>query len=419
MAVILNKQLHVLNDDNVYVPIYTVRDEVFLTADIIRNAFSYSQYKRAITSPLSERVIRIYLLNDDETIREDISEDIKTYNIDMTFQQGQTRSANITLMNYTGKWNPSPVKGYLWKGVKFRIDIGLYYNERTYWKKCGIYTPADPQIDDDSQTISIQLYDKFALLDNTLCGNHASSLNIPVNTRVQTAIKKCLLDDRGDGKPYDKNPIIFPSKYSNITTPYTINKTPNVTTGEIIIELANMIFCDVYYNDDGQLTLSSGEDDLTVDIESFPIQWEYQEDELSYSNSSFSIDYTKVINRVVVYGAIDNGKQFKGVATNTNPYSPTNINFTLVNEELIEDSNIIGDDNCLNRAKYELSKKTKLGIQVKFNSIFIPHLLPNDLVTWTNSKYGIKNEIFTITSIHIDENSLMNISLSNLKEVAF
>ena len=82
MAFIKNKILYVLNDSNKYVPMYTVNKEVFLTADKIFGLFSYDDYSKAVRSPLSQIVTRIYLLNDDETIRDEISEFLKSGNID-------------------------------------------------------------------------------------------------------------------------------------------------------------------------------------------------------------------------------------------------------------------------------------------------------------------------------------------------
>lgn len=421
MAIVQNKTLYVLNDSNFYDPLYTVNNEIFLTADIITNMFIYSQYKRAINSPLSIKTVRLYLLNEDESLKEDISKYICSYDIDLKYQQGQTRSANISLMNFDGKWTPNPISGYLWKNSKFKIDIGIYYNETVYWKEFGIYSPADPLIDDNVKTVSVQLYDKYALIDGTIGGNFASGLKIPVGTPIRQAIAMCLLDDSGNGKAYDKKPIIFPSKYEESVTPYTITKTPNITIGEIIIELANMIFCDVFYNETGNLVLKSGEDDLTDNKEHHPVQWEYNEHNISYIDTKFSVDYTKIVNKIIVYGAIQNGYQYKGIALNENAKSQSNITVTSVNEELIEDENIIGDNNCLSRAKYELNKRSKLSFSLNYKSVFIPHLVPNELISWTNSFYNIKNELFIITAIHIngDSSTMMDLSLTNLNEVAF
>lgn len=421
MAFIKNKTLYVFDDSNNYVPFETVNGEIFLTADLISGLFSFDDYKRAVKSRISKRVVRLYLLNDDETIKKDVSEYLISGSIDFNYQQGQTRSCNITLMNFKNEWLPSPVKGMLWKGTKFRIDIGLYFNGIVYWKKCGIFTPSDSSLSNNgsNKTISLQMYDKFAMLDGTLGGKTDSDFKIPVNTTIRQAIQMCLSADKGNGKSYDYKTLIFPSKHDSVMTPYTISHTPNSSTGDIIIELANMISCDAYYNETGNLTLTSGIDD--TDIENKSILWNYSGNELLYFDPNMTVDYSRIVNKVIVNGGIVNGYRFKGVVINTNPKSQNNIFFTEPNSEIIDDENIISDELCLERAKFEYKKLSMFGAQIKYKSIFIPHLLPNDIILWSNNDYNIKNEKFIIQSINIDLTSeaTMDISASNISEVAF
>ena len=74
MAFVKNKRLYVLTDDKKgYEQFLTVLNEEFLTADR-NNIFSYKGYCRAISSPISHKVTRVFLLNNDETIKSDISE---------------------------------------------------------------------------------------------------------------------------------------------------------------------------------------------------------------------------------------------------------------------------------------------------------------------------------------------------------
>ena len=89
----------------------------------------FKEMTKAIKSRLVRPLYRIYLLNYDESIKEDISSDLLDGgNISITRQNGIRINANINLDNSKGKWNPSPVSGYLWKDSKFRIDIGKWYH---------------------------------------------------------------------------------------------------------------------------------------------------------------------------------------------------------------------------------------------------------------------------------------------------
>lgn len=179
-----------------------------------------------------------------------------------------------------------------------------------------------------------------------------------------------------------------------------------------------MISCDVYYNENGNLVVSGDSDDIL--LENRPVLWNFSDTTPLYTQPSITMDLSKVVNKVTVVGAIENGYRFKGVAINNNSESRTNIHLTALNPEYIEDSNIASDALCLTRAKYELQKKTLLGLQIKFNCVFIPNLLPGYLVTWTNAKHGFLNEKFFINSISLDvlNPTLMNISLTNIREVS-
>ena len=85
----------------------------------------------------------------------------------------------------------------------------------------------------------------------------------------------------------------------------------------------------------------------------------------------------------------------------------------------IDDSNIIGDKLCEDRAKYEYSAASRANLKLSFQSVFIPHLMPNDIFIWDNEQQNIKNEKFVISDIsyNLVDGSPMNISAANLNEV--
>ena len=120
MAILSGTTLYVLNGNNEYEVFSNVENEVPLVSNDIYSLCG-SEYNMAIKSPLSQKVVRVYILNEDETLNKDISEYVLEWNLSFTYEQGMTRTGNITLMNYKGEWNPSPVKQTIWKGTKFKI----------------------------------------------------------------------------------------------------------------------------------------------------------------------------------------------------------------------------------------------------------------------------------------------------------
>lgn len=396
----------------------SVADEIILTADVIEGIFHYGDYVDAVNSNLSVQVVKLYLLNGDETPMIDVSEYLLSGNLSYNYQKGQTHSLNITLANFNNFWVLHPVLGNLWRGTKFRLDIGLFSSGHVYWKQCGIFAVKDITSNNQpDNTVSLQLYDKFALLDGKIGGAISSDLKIAVGTNLVQALNMCLQYDDDYGNIFDFKPIIFERNLSDIVTPYTITKTGDTTIGDIIIELADMVSCDVFYNQYGNLVLRPGVDEIPLRDQG--IVWHYDDEKLLYSSSRTSVDGGAIINKFIVKGAVINGKQFKGIAVNDNPYSPSNVLFNPVNAKTLEDKNIADDGLAKERAEYELQNCKLNYMKHGFKSIFIPHLMPKDVVSWTNKRRGIINERYVVMSCSfaLGEGSLMDIEMSKVQEV--
>lgn len=495
MAILSGTTLYVLNDDNEYEAYSNVENEVPLVSNDIYSLCG-SEYNMAIKSPLSQKVVRVYTLNEDETLNRDISEYVLDWSLSFTYEQGMTRTGNITLMNYNGEWSPSPVKRTIWKGTKFKIEIGIYHNQIIFWKDCGIFVCGDISMNYEKGTVGVPIYDKFSMLDGTVSGKRASSFNIPVGTTIKAAIELCLNLKRDDigfttalsslpnmsssniqtsssvpssgtigyvyyvtstgtyyyctarytfveiaegnsytvssktyrfngnrfievsNKVFDEKPIIFPFMYITEVTPYTITTDENCSIGDIIIELADMISCDVFYNTSGNLVLTPGAT-TNDDLVNKSVLWNYEDNKNQHTKPVYDIKFSELVNQIIVAGSIENGRQYKATVINENPQSQMNIHMTTPSPLYIEDSNLIGDTYCRTRAKYEMIKQGRLGIQMKFDSIYIPHLECNYLVFLTDSKSGIYNEKFVINSIEISSELVMKMSVSSVNEVSF
>lgn len=426
MNFIKNKQLYD-SDGNA---LLTVDNEILLSSDYIDGYIPIDELHSKMLGKIATPVFRLFLLNYDETIKEDVSEDVivGSGSLNMNYQQGQTRSFSVDLINENGKWNPSTINGRIWSGTKFRLDYGIVLKNTVYWKQMGIFTPNDPSLNNatSSKTISLQMSDKFALLDGSISGKTDSQYIIARGTKVKDAIQAFLdmeisasNQTYGSKKVYDMKPLIFPSKYEDYVTEYRIDKSADTSIGEIIIELANMISCDVYYNENGNLTLSSNIDDLNYNNKS--ILWNYKDDELQYTDTKLTVNFSKLINKVIVVGANVNGAVYKATAENRNSLSQGNIYNSPIKLEYISDSNIYSTPLALDRANYELNKKSILPLSVSIKSFYNPFLKFNELVMWSNNDYGYKNRKFIIQSINMPMGSdcRMDITMTNINELPF
>lgn len=382
---------------------------------------SSSTIFRAITSYYNIPLFKVMSINEDESDNKDISEYIMQDSIShsQNLQNGQRGSLSFDLDNTSGTFYPSPISTCIWFGRKVRLYCGLLCDGVVYWFPKGIYIITDIGFrdDDNSNTISIQSNDKFCKLDGTISGKLESDYEVPNGSFIYDVVKSLLVLDSGNGDVYDPKTLIFDEKYKSYKTPYTIKKASGTTIGDVILELCEIISCDVYYNEDGHLLVEAGDELLSVSNKS--ILWHYNEYGLDMSTPEFTYDFSSVVNKITVVGAVVNGKIFKYTAENTNPASPTNTGFSPVKHEIINDDNLYSDDLCEQRAKYELQKKSVLPLQLKFTSVYIPFLITGELFAWTCLKHNFVYDKFLISSIQMKGDGSLSISATNANELPF
>lgn len=424
MNYVKNKTLYVETNDGDCEVLEDIVFETLWVQDLenIGSRYSYDNYKKIIKDSHSIICIGVYFLNSDETIEKDISEFVSSINLSMSYKQGETRNGNIKLINHKNEWNPSPVNGGIWQGKKIRIDIGFYNDGVLIWNNMGIYVIKTPTYTESDKTLTIELHDKFSLLDGSIGGKTMYTYKINVGTTIETAIINTLKEDRGNGDWIDVAQPLFFTELQNTKTPYTLTKPPNSTYGDLITDLCNMISCDVYYNEYGNLIIEDGLDN--VEEKNKPVLWEFEDGDMTCSAANIDVNFSDVVNWVTVVGQIANGTQYKATVKNEDPNSQSNIYMMLPKPLYIEDKNIVGNSLCEARARWELKKQRQIGVQLNFKSIFIPHLIPNTMVTYTNKDYGWYKERFLINSISYSLSSenpypIMNLSLANVNEVIF
>lgn len=382
---------------------------------------SVEQSVRSYVTPFIYKIVQLY---PDETICNDLSPYIKEDSISysQSFQNGQTCSLSFDIIDVDKKFYPNPVGG-IWYGDKMQFFAGLLVDDSVVFYSKGIFVVKDLSYQDGS--LHIQFADKFGMLDGTISGATESKYKITPNTPIKTAITSLLALDSGDGLPFDKKRINYPSQYDDAIVPYTITKDYQSNIGDIITDLANIISCTVFYDEYGCLTFEPFNE--LVDISKKPIQWRYVDSEMQFNNSDITLDFSKVYNKVMVVGSNINGYLCKYIATNNNAASPTSIGKTPIRFLYIADSNIYSDALCKVRAEYELQTQSMLAVPVSFSSIYIPFMRVNDLITYTNSdilyeatqRKVFSNEKLLVTSVSLAGNGSCNISAKNVRELPF
>lgn len=381
--------------------------------------FSLSTLQKMFDGRIIQPVYRVFLLNDDETVSSDITHDVISYDLSITYQTGQRRTLNITMANENNKWYPKFNTGLIEIGSKFRLDLGFACNGITYWHQMGVFLLKDPNMarDSSNQTISFSLCDKFGLFDGTLSGKTGLRDIVPVGVPMYQAFVTIITADRGNGRPFDMQPLHFNGQYRNQNTYYTIKQEAGNLLSTILTDMAATISSDVYYNEYGNMCVESNVNEFLNG--NLPVVWHFTDDMRDRMSYSLSENSGNIRNSVLVKGNIVNGYQFTGTAKNTNPLSPTCIQYRGELFEVISDQALYSDELCRDRAQYELLNFTRGTSTINISCPFLPIWDVNQSILCDFVSDGIKNVNFAINSLSFSSNGTMSITASNINEVIF
>ena len=311
--------------------------------------------------------------------------------------------------------------------------------EDTYWFSQGVYLLTDPSVlrDMSKKTITINGVDKFGVFGSETNFNQTEGTYlIPcdtvdeqgqiVKTKVGNVIQNILKFDKGNDLPLDVvEPYIDPNTkvlvteetgevpIAQVDLPFEIEKSPETYFGDILIELANIYACDIYYDTEGRLHFEKGNEQQSMD--DFASLWDYSDKETEYFAPQLNYDFKSVYNVVKVIGNNPAEDLYEYVAKNTDPSSPTRI--ALIGEKVfpIESSFCYSLERTKDFANYLLRKKSMIPLTLSFQSSFIPHLDVNKIITITDDYYKYFQQRFIIQSLTIplSTKSLIDVECTN------
>lgn len=372
--------------------------------------------EKALETGKYEASFRLFLLHPDETINYEIPQEdiiLGSGNYNENYQDGQRRNLNINLVNRDGKYTPSI--NTIWVQHKFRFDIGISFGGETFWFPRGIFimgNPTSTHLDSDKQ-VTLTLEDKFALLEGKM-GTLETTYEIPAGTDIKEAIEGILTIDTGAGYPLDLKPIIYDHNFDGIVTPYTLTKDPGSNFGEMILELADMLGAECFYNDLGNLCFIDINE--TIQDTNKPIIWNYSDNKKEFLDSSTNYDFNNIVNEIHVVGDNVNGKIYSAIARNDDPASPICIKRIGRHIDYISDSAIYSDKLAQDRADYELRCKSIVNTSVTISATFNPLIFVDNIITIEDDFYGLNRDRFIVQSIsyNIGTDCKMTLNVSNL-----
>ena len=407
-----------------------------------------SVYLNALKQEIIYPVFKVELMDFAENVIGELTQDISkedSGSISINYQQGVRRSCSLTLINAADNLHITQGKyalneNGLWINTKFKLytgirvpyqtklDINLNYDfegntvlyedvatstliyknkdsqmqEDIYLFSQGVYLLTDPNVlrDMSKKTITINGIDKFGVFGSETNFNQTEATYlIPADSTVADVVTSILNFDKGNGLPLDiKKPYIDASIAAE-KIPYDINKSPETYFADILIEMANMFACDIYYDTEGTFHFEKGNEQRQMD--EMASLWDYSDKNTEYFAPQLTYDFKNVYNSIVVIGNNPATDLFQYKARNDNPASPTRI--SLIGEKIlyIESSFCYNQDRTIDFANYMLKKKSMVSLTLSFQSSFIPHLEVNNVITITDEYLNYVQQRFVIQSLNI------------------
>lgn len=368
-----------------------------------------SQYMAALRGDYRV-ALRLYLLNKDETIREEITSDlIVGGNLHCTMQNGMRRTATITINNEDLRYSPNPNR--LWFGQKFKLFGGVVLDDGSeYLIPQGVFYSSNPGSSylQSNRLATINLVDKWAYVDGSLFGKVRGAYYIPktvpmgattVNVKLADAVRSTLQQNDGTGAPIDPIAPFFDTNITNIDLPYTLRSSATGTYADVLLELNKMMIASMGYDQNGRLCVTS--DNTNVDHSGQSLVWRFDED----SSQLFTLDsvsqMSEVYNHIYVVGATLDGQIFKGEAACTSAKFDTNIQRAGDKVNVIEDSTLYSSTYAQERAEYELRKSQRLGHQFNGSSAPQFHWYPGCLISVPPMDASRRAQTIMITDYNI------------------
>ena len=358
---------------------------------------------------------------------------IQSGTLSCNLQNGQRRSATVTLSNLDGEYDYSVNK--LWFGQQVQLWEGVILpNGEDFYISQGVFYVKDPEevFKPGLKETTLNLVDKWAYLDGSLFGNLDGTYEVPLNSNIFNVIASILLLDRGNGQPVDSSAPVFTGYYNGKTTtlpdgttvpltntPYTYRcDSENGTYADIILEMNTMLAGWIGYDSCGQLRLSPSQDDILDQTK--PIQWEFTPKNSTLLGITYSVKNSEVYNDIIIIGeSLSEYGQTAGRATNYDPRSDTNANLIGLKTKRYAQSGYYTQDICESMAVFKLKRQSVLKKSVTIETTQMFHLQENNLVTIQRTdKPGSPTERHLIMGYTrpIAQNGTMSISATSVQD---
>jgi len=372
---------------------------------------TFQEYKDAMLDPTRHQIFKIEWMDKDENIIDEVITDLLDGSVSIQMQNGVRRSCNINFENNDGRFTPSN-NGLVWISKKFKLYSGLVIDGEDVFPPesvQGVFNLGNPIVRSTGSTsiVSIEGYDNFSLLNGTLAGQ--------LDTSVSTIEKGTLITDAVSLTLADAGIVQTPLIYSSDEqVPTNLVQEAGSTYGDVLIELANILAWQIYFNQHGRPVFKPTPDETLIDR-----IWDFNDEEVSYMGCDHNFNYADVRNNIVVYGDNIDGALAVGTAEDNGVFSPTSISRIGKRTKSITDNMIKDSTLAQNRANYELRNSIQAYEYVDLRCINLDFLEANDVVSLRDTNGALDDDRYLIKQINrnLNFNSTMTVKAWKVREI--
>lgn len=366
-------------------------------------------YKQALLSPTRHQIYKIEWMDKNENVLNEITTDTLEGSISIEKQNGARRSCNLTLDNSSGLYVPDK-DGLIYLDKKFKLSSGLLIDgEEVFPPECvqGVFNLGNPVVKSspESEMISIEGYDNFALLNGTINGALDTLYIINVGETIPSIIRTICTSSG-----LIQAPLVY-TVTENLA--YTLSKEPGATYEDMLVEIAETISYQVYFDVGGRLNFRPVPDEMYI-----APRWTFDKATDPFLSYDHNYDYLNVKNNILVYGENINGTQYIGVAQDTSVLSPTSISRIGNRTKVISDTMIGTQQQADDRAAFELKSGITAYEYIELSCLNIDFLNEGDVILLNDEANGIYSERYIINQINrnLKYDQLMSITAFKVRE---
>lgn len=398
---------------------------------------NFLKYLDLVSKP-HKTAVKITILNPDETVRGDITNQIYDISgtINVNYQNGARRSCTLKINNDRNA-NPINIDNF-WFGQKFKLWVGLYLDDTTpFYFPQGVYYITSPTdiYNPNERTITLQGVDKWAAFNGTVYGNLSGTYQTNIGNDLFDATRQLLRMSKYNNDLFTNDmsmmldPIspLLSSYYLNkydasnhrvLDCPYTATVEAGQTLANVLEEYATILSASIYYDADGRLNVRplSSLDNFDDDKQ---IIWDFSINKPQMTGLTTSFEFEKVYNDFIILGNIANGYQAKARVQNNNPMSEVCIDKIGMRTKRYEDAQYYTDDQCVALGKEYAKQEGMLARSISIPSTPLYHLDVDKIITVATPKNDMKKEKFLIKnfSLPISGRGTMNIEACNIHDI--